>query len=85
MVNNAGIFLGLANIVDEPVSNYDKTMEVNSRSVFLGMKYAITQMMKQDPLPSGERGWIVNVASIGGQVGLALERDYLWHPLKNNC
>lgn len=38
------------------------------------MKYAVTQMMKQDPLPSGERGWIVNIASIGGQIGLPLER-----------
>ena len=47
---------------------------VNTRGVFLGMKYAVTQMMKQDPLPSGERGWIINIASIGGQVGLALER-----------
>lgn len=38
------------------------------------MKYAVRQMMKQDPLSSGERGWIVNVASIGGLVGLAQER-----------
>ncbi|KAL2829113.1 hypothetical protein BJY01DRAFT_240731 [Aspergillus pseudoustus] len=76
MVNNAGIFCGLNNIVDEPVIAFDKTMAVNTRGVFLGMKFAITQMMKQDPLPSGERGWIVNVASIGGQVGLALEPSY---------
>jgi hypothetical protein len=39
------------------------------------MKYAIKQMMEQDPLPSGERGWIVNMGSIGGQVGLAQERE----------
>lgn len=94
MVNNAGIFLGLANIIDEAVSTYDKTMvsdhqhnlnqaqpgtdmiakAVNARSVFLGMKYAVAQMMKQEPLSTGERGWIINIASIGGQVGLALER-----------
>jgi NAD(P)-dependent dehydrogenase (short-subunit alcohol dehydrogenase family) len=49
---------------------------VNARGVFLGMKYAVTQMMKQDPLASGKRGWIVNIASIGGQVGLALESTY---------
>ena len=40
------------------------------------MKYAISQFMKQGPLPGGERGWIVNIASIGGQVGLALEPSY---------
>lgn len=39
------------------------------------MKYAIGQMMKQEPLASGERGWVVNIASIGGQVGLAQERE----------
>ncbi|KAE8137301.1 hypothetical protein BDV38DRAFT_293060 [Aspergillus pseudotamarii] len=76
MVNNAGIFCGLNNIVNEPVMAFDKTMAVNTRGVFLGMKFAITQMMKQDPLPSGERGWIVNIASIGDQVGLALEPSY---------
>jgi hypothetical protein len=40
------------------------------------MKYAVIQMMKQKPLPNGERGWIVNVASIGGLVGLAQEREF---------
>ncbi|RMZ88920.1 hypothetical protein DV736_g3848, partial [Chaetothyriales sp. CBS 134916] len=79
MVNNAGIFTGLATIVDEPVENFDKTMAVNCRGVYLGMKYAVSQMMKQNPLPSGERGWIVNIASIGGQIGLALERMFYSH------
>lgn len=48
---------------------------VNARGVFLGMKYAITQMMKQEPRPSGERGWIVNMGSIASQVGLAGESE----------
>ena len=26
MVNNAGIFMGLSTIVDEPTENFDKTM-----------------------------------------------------------
>lgn len=52
------------------------TQAVNARGVYLGCKYAITQMMKQKPLDSGERGWVVNVASIGGQVGLAQERKF---------
>lgn len=38
------------------------------------MKYAITQMMKQEPRPNGVRGWIVNISSIGGVVGLSMER-----------
>jgi NAD(P)-dependent dehydrogenase (short-subunit alcohol dehydrogenase family) len=32
--------------------------------------------MSQEPLPSGERGWIVNIASVGGFVDLALEPSY---------
>jgi NAD(P)-dependent dehydrogenase (short-subunit alcohol dehydrogenase family) len=54
-----------------------KQQAVNAGGVFLGMKYAIAQMMKQDALPSGERGWVVNIASVGGQVGIPLERKTL--------
>ncbi|KIY00423.1 uncharacterized protein Z520_04108 [Fonsecaea multimorphosa CBS 102226] len=75
-VNNAGIFCGLNDIVGEPVSAFDKTMLVNARGVFLGMKYAITQMMKQEPRTSGERGWVVNIGSIASTCGLAGETSY---------
>lgn len=47
---------------------------VNTRGPFLGMKYAIAQMMKQEPRSTGDRGWVVNIASIGGLVGLSMER-----------
>jgi NAD(P)-dependent dehydrogenase (short-subunit alcohol dehydrogenase family) len=43
-------------------------MNVNARGTFLGCKYGIGQMMKQDPLPSGERGWVINIASTAGLV-----------------
>ncbi|WP_326534605.1 SDR family NAD(P)-dependent oxidoreductase [Pseudorhodoferax sp.] len=80
MVNNAGVFTGLHSIVDETEEQYDLTMNVNAKGVWLGCKYAITQFLKQDPIttPSGERvrGRIVNIASIGGLVGLALEPAY---------
>jgi hypothetical protein len=38
------------------------------------MKFAIAQMIRQEPRPSGDRGWIVNISSIGGVVGLSMER-----------
>jgi NAD(P)-dependent dehydrogenase (short-subunit alcohol dehydrogenase family) len=80
MVNNAGVFTGLHNIIDETEEQYDLTMNVNAKGVWLGCKYAITQFMKQEPIttPGGEkvRGRIVNIASIGGLVGLALEPAY---------
>ena len=54
---------------------WDRVMGVNARSVFLGSKYAIIQMLKQPPHPNGERGWIINIASIGGLVGVAMARE----------
>ncbi|KAJ5633764.1 hypothetical protein N7528_001606 [Penicillium herquei] len=68
-----GSLRDFSTIFDEPVSSFDKSIAANTRGVYLGCKYAITQMMKQAPLESGERGWVVIVASIGGQVGLAQE------------
>ena len=44
-------------------------MMVNSKSVFLGCKYAITQMLAQEPHPSGDRGWIINISSIMALIG----------------
>ncbi|TVY44461.1 putative oxidoreductase [Lachnellula occidentalis] len=73
MVNNAGIFCGQNRIADESVEAFDKTIAVNTRGPFLGMKYAIAQMMKQEPRPTGDRGWVVNISSIGGLVGLPME------------
>ena len=72
MVNNAGI--AIEAYVPKPIHEaddevYDKTMRVNSRSVFLGTKYAGKQMIKQDPHPSGDRGWIINTASMLSMVG----------------
>ena len=50
-------------------SDWDKTMAINAKGVFLGCKYAIAQMLKQDLLPSvKDRGWIVNTASIQGLI-----------------
>jgi hypothetical protein len=75
MVNNAGIFTGLHTIVDETEDEYDRTMAVNAKSVWLGCKFAIKQMLTQEPV-NGSRGRIVNIASIGGLVGLTSEPSY---------
>jgi NAD(P)-dependent dehydrogenase (short-subunit alcohol dehydrogenase family) len=80
IVNNAGVFTGLHNIIDETEAQYDFTMNVNAKGVWLGCKYAITQFMKQEPITTSTgaqlRGRVVNIASIGGLVGLALEPAY---------
>jgi len=72
IANNAGISiesthskpLGVHEISE---ADWDQTMAINAKGVFLGCKYAIAQMLKQDLLPGVmDRGWIVNTASIQG-------------------
>jgi len=66
LVNNAGIMpRDPALIVDDPEEAYDRLMAVNAKSVWLGAKYAIAQMMDQ-PLQARTRGKIVNVTSMSG-------------------
>ena len=71
MVNNAGIggteHHGMVHEMTE--ETWDTVMSINSRSVFLGCKFACAQFMKQEPHSSGHRGWIVNTSSIMGLVG----------------
>lgn len=76
IVNNAGVFTGVHTILEETEAQFDLTMAVNTKGVWLGSKYAIKQMMNQEPRANGTRGRVVNIASIGGLVGLALEPAY---------
>ncbi|SLM37851.1 gluconate 5-dehydrogenase [Lasallia pustulata] len=69
MVNNAGIALESSLIHETADETFDKTIRVNARSVFLGCKYATGQMLKQEPHVNGDRGWIINTASVMGLVG----------------
>ncbi|KAJ9191297.1 putative short chain type dehydrogenase [Paecilomyces variotii] len=79
-VNNAGIApegQHPAPIWDTDESTWDQVLSVNSRGVFLGTKYASRQMIEQDPLPSGSRGRIINVASIAGLRGFGMAASYI--------
>ncbi|KAI1607959.1 short chain dehydrogenase/reductase SDR [Exophiala viscosa] len=87
IVNNAGISAESSSpsydgtfkrIHETDVSVLDKTLAVNVRGVWLGTKHAVAQFLAQEPHPtfgrSGSdvhRGWVVNLASILGSVGLA--------------
>lgn len=71
MVNNAGVSFeavspAVLHLTEDRV--WDDTMRINARSVFLGCKFAITQMLKQEPHESGDRGWIINMSSIMGLI-----------------
>ena len=45
-----------------------------SKSVFLGSKFAIAQMLAQELRPSGGRGWMMNISSIMALIGGPINR-----------
>lgn len=69
--NNAGIEGQQAITPDCTLENWDQTINVNLKGVWLCMKYQIPQMLKQGS------GAIVNCASIAGLVGFAGSPAYV--------
>lgn len=63
MVNNAGIVGAIGSIMDTRAEDFDYTMAILSRAVFLGIKHAARAMR-----PHG-RGAIVSLASSAGVMG----------------
>ncbi len=63
--NNAGISGALVLTTDLTEADFDRTIAVNLKGVWLCMKYEIAQMLKQ-----GEGGAIVNTSSGAGLVGI---------------
>jgi NAD(P)-dependent dehydrogenase (short-subunit alcohol dehydrogenase family) len=61
--NNAGILTPLHNIEDQSEADFDSSMAINAKGVWLAMKYEIKQMLKQGG------GAIVNNASVAGVLG----------------
>src|SRR6266850_522659 len=61
--NNAGITGGAHRIEDYPTSDFEKDLQVNLRSVFLGMKYELPMMKR------GGGGAICNTASVAAITG----------------
>lgn len=59
-VNNAGILGRLGGIVDQTEDDFDRTIAVNLRGVWLCMKNELLEMKKQ------KSGAIVNVSSVNG-------------------
>jgi NAD(P)-dependent dehydrogenase (short-subunit alcohol dehydrogenase family) len=69
--NNAGIEGVLAPIISQSEDDWDRTININLKGVWLCLKYEIRQMLKQ-----GGGGAIVNMASIIGLAGSAGSAAY---------
>jgi NAD(P)-dependent dehydrogenase (short-subunit alcohol dehydrogenase family) len=63
LFNNAGIEGEQAPTADCTIENFDRTIAINLRGTFLGMKFAIPELLKRGG------GTIVNTASIAALVG----------------
>jgi NAD(P)-dependent dehydrogenase (short-subunit alcohol dehydrogenase family) len=64
--NNAGIEGAASPITEQSEEDWDRTMGINLKGVWLCLKYEIQQMLKQ-----GSGGAIVNMASVAGLLGAA--------------
>jgi len=68
--NNAGIEGDSGFVANLTEEQFDRVIAINLRGVWLGMKYALPQMMKQ------RSGSIINTASIAGIVGIKGSTPY---------
>src|SRR5919109_129793 len=69
LFNNAGIWRG-GTILDISEADWDQTMSVNVKGIYLVSKYALQQMMRQ------ERGSIINAASVAALRGSPMSAAY---------
>jgi NAD(P)-dependent dehydrogenase (short-subunit alcohol dehydrogenase family) len=69
--NNAGIEGKWVPIVEQSEEDWDRTIDINLKGVWLCLKYEIQQMMKQ-----GSGGAIVNMSSVAGLMGSAGAATY---------
>ena len=69
LINNAGVFLAVAETQDYPIEAFDRTLRMNLRSAFLMTKYALPYLQQT-------RGNIVCAGSEAGFNGLAQNTPY---------
>lgn len=67
--NNAGIESDWAATAKCSEANFDRTIAINLKGVFLCLKYEIAQLLEQGASEPGRGGAIVSTASVAGLVG----------------
>src|SRR3954468_13183254 len=71
LVNNAGISQ-VGNLLETSSEEFDRVMSVNLKGVFLCSKYAVEQMVAQEPIG----GVLVNIASVAGMISVDRRAAY---------
>jgi glucose 1-dehydrogenase len=66
MVNNAATYVGKS-LLETSEEEWGRVMAVNATGVFLGCKYAVAQMLKQE-LHGEVRGRLINISSQQGMI-----------------
>jgi len=69
LVNNAGI-LSMNGVEDVSEEEWDRVMNINAKSQFLGIKYVLPAMKK------ATKGSIINISSVAGIVGTGMAVAY---------
>lgn len=69
LVNNAGVFLFTGETTDYPVADFDETLRMNVRSVFLMTKHALPHLQKS-------KGNVIAAGSEAGLVGIEGNTPY---------
>ena len=69
--NNAGVEGKWASVAEQSEEDWDQTIDINLKGIWLCLKYEIQQMLKQ-----GGGGAIVNMASIAGLIGASGAATY---------
>lgn len=69
LVNNAGVISSRETVVDLAEANWDESLRVNVKSVFLMSRMVVPRMLKHG-------GSIINMSSITGVVGLPVRPAY---------
>ena len=65
LINNAGVS-HVGTVLETSLEEWERVMSVNARGVFLCSKYAVTQMLAQNPTG----GILVNIASVAGMIAI---------------
>lgn len=76
LVNNAGIGDQAGPTVGQNVEAFDHVLAVHLRGTFLMSQAVARVMLQTTPVPSGERGSIVNLGSIASSTGLPARNAY---------